>query len=163
MWLWVFIAVAPAPSRSCNDQSGGARLLMAAVLFLLLFAVLSDGIRSTRLGGPGLWRRVPRVALSGLGTFVGQSEESGDSFDVVRGQLLQHLFITHSLAEGRDDRSVRDGRYSTPHLGEAGDKCLEGFPSLLPHCVEVGLHAMLLVGAGKVHCEAYIVLLPGVD
>jgi hypothetical protein len=37
-----FAAVTPAPSRSCHDQSGGVRLLVAAVLFLLFLAVLSD-------------------------------------------------------------------------------------------------------------------------
>jgi hypothetical protein len=136
---------------------------MATVLFLLLFAVLSDSTRATRLGSPGLWHRMPRTALSGPGALVGQSEESGDSFDVVRGQLLQHLFITHSLTEGRDDRSIRDARYSTPHLGEAGDKRPKGFPGFLPHSVEVGLHAVLLVSASKVRCELRAELFQGVD
>jgi hypothetical protein len=35
------------------------------------------------------------TALGSPGTLVGQSEERGDSFHVMRGQLLQHLFITH--------------------------------------------------------------------
>jgi hypothetical protein len=55
------------------------------------------------------------------------------------GQLLQHLFITYPLAEGCDDRSIKDTRYSTSHLGEAGDKCPESFSGLLPYCVQVGL------------------------
>jgi hypothetical protein len=42
-WPWAFAAVAPAPGRSCHDQSGGVRLLVATVLFLLFLAVLSDG------------------------------------------------------------------------------------------------------------------------
>jgi hypothetical protein len=127
-------------------------LLVTAVLLLLL-TVLGDGTGATRLGIPGLWHRVPRTTLGGPGALVGQSEESGDSFHVMRGQLLQHLFITHSLAEGRDDRSIGDARYSTLHLGEAGDKRPEGFFGLLPHCMEVGLHAVLLVSTGEVHCE----------
>jgi hypothetical protein len=139
------------------------RLLVATVLFLLLFAVLSDGTRATRLGSPNLWRRVPCTALGGSGALVGQSEERGDSFHVVRGQLLQHLFITHSLTEGRDDRSVRDARYHTPHLGEAGDKRPEGFPGLLPHYVEVGLHTVLLVSIGEVCHEPRAELFLGVD
>jgi hypothetical protein len=49
-------------------------LLMVAVLFLLLFAVLSDDTRATRLGGPNLWRRVTHMALNGPGALVGQSE-----------------------------------------------------------------------------------------
>jgi hypothetical protein len=73
-----------APSRSCNDQSGRMRLLVAAI-FLLLFAILSDGTRATRLGSSGLWRRVPCTALGGSGALVGQSEECGDSLHVVRG------------------------------------------------------------------------------
>jgi hypothetical protein len=39
---WALVALAPAPSHNCCDQSGRRRLLVAAVLFLLLFAVLSD-------------------------------------------------------------------------------------------------------------------------
>jgi hypothetical protein len=79
---------------------------MAAVPFLLLFAVLSDGARATSMGSPSLWRRVPCMALGGSGALVGQSEECGDSLHVVRGQLLQHLFITHRLAESGDDGSI---------------------------------------------------------
>jgi hypothetical protein len=80
--------------------------MAAVLLLLLLFAVLNDGTRATRRGGPGLWCRVPRMALSGPSALVGQSEESGDKFHVVRGQLPQHLFITHSLAESCDDGSI---------------------------------------------------------
>jgi hypothetical protein len=58
---------------------------MVAVLFLLLFVVLSDGTRATRLGNPGLWRRVPCTTLGDSGALVGQSEECGDSLHVMRG------------------------------------------------------------------------------
>jgi hypothetical protein len=54
-------------------------------------------------------------------------------------------------------------RYSVSYLGEAGDKRPESFPGLLSHYVEVGLHAMLLIGAGKVRCEPRTELFPGVD
>jgi hypothetical protein len=130
---------------------------------LLLLTVLGDGTGATRLGFPGLWCRVPRTALGGPGTLVGQSEESGDNFHVMRGQLLQHLFIVHSLAEGRDDRSIGDARYSTLHLGEARDKRPESFSGLLPHCVEVGLHAVLLVSTSEVRCDPRAEFFPGVD
>jgi hypothetical protein len=136
---------------------------VAAVLFLLLFAVLSDDTRATRLGNPGLRCRVSCAALDSPGALVGHSEERGDSFHVMRGQLLQHLFITHSLAESGDDGSIGDTGYSPSYLGEAGDEGPESFPGLLPHCVEVSLHAMLLVSADEVRCEPRTKLIPGVD
>src|SRR5688500_13206277 len=97
-----------------------------------ILTVPGDGPRATRLGSPGLWGRVPCTALGGSDAFVGQSEECGDSFHVVRGQLLQHLLITYSLTEGCDDGSIGNARYSTSHLGEAGDECPECLPGLLP-------------------------------
>jgi hypothetical protein len=106
---------------------------------------------------------VPRTALSSPGTLVGQSKESGDRFHVMRGQLLQHLFIMYPLAEGHDDRSIGDARYSTSHLGEAGDKCPESFSELLPYCVQVGLHVVLLVSTSKVRNEPCAELFLGVD
>jgi hypothetical protein len=81
----------------------------------------------------------------------------------MRGQLLQHFFITHSLTEGRDDGSIGNARYSTSHLGEARDKYPESLPGFLPHYVEVGLHAVLFVSAGAVCCEPRAELFPGID
>jgi hypothetical protein len=81
----------------------------------------------------------------------------------MRGQLLQLFFITYSLTEGRDDGSIGNARYSTAHLGEAGDKRLESLPGFLPHCVEVGLHAVLLVSAGEVRCEPRAEFFLGID
>jgi hypothetical protein len=81
----------------------------------------------------------------------------------MRGQLLQHLFITYPLAEGCDDRSIGDTRYSTSHLGEAGDKCPESFSGLLPYCVQAGLHAVLLVSTGEVRTEPRAERFLGVD
>jgi hypothetical protein len=79
------------------------------------------------------------------------------------GQLLQHFFNMYSLSEGRDDRSIRNTRYHTSHLGEAGDGLPEGLPGLLPHCMEVGLHAVLLVSTGEVRHEPRTEFFPGVD
>jgi hypothetical protein len=135
--------------------------VVATLLFL--FTVLGDGTRATRLGDPSLWGRVPCLALSGSGALVGQSEECGDSLHVMRGQLLQHFFITYSLTEGCDDGSIRNARYSTSHLGEVGNKHPESLPGFLPHCVEVGLHAVLLVSAGEVRFESRAELFPGID
>jgi hypothetical protein len=103
------------------------------------------------------------MALDGSGAFVGQSKECGDSLHVMCGQLLQHFFITYSLTEGRDDGSIRNARYSTSHLGEAGDKRPESLPGLLPHRMEVGLHVVLLVSTGEVRNEPHAELFPGVD
>ena len=103
------------------------------------------------------------MTLSCSGAFVGQSEECGDSFHVMCGQLLQHFFIMHSLSEGRDDGSIRNTRYSTSHLGEAGDELSEGLHGLLPHRMEVDLHTMLLVSTGEVRNEPRAELFPGVD
>jgi hypothetical protein len=36
-------------------------------------------------------------------------------------------------------------------------------PGFLPHCMEVSLHAMLLISAGEVCCEPHAELFPGVD
>jgi hypothetical protein len=77
------------------------------------------------------------------------------------GQLLQHFFITYSLSEGRDDRSIRNTRYRTSYLGEAGDELPEGFPGLLPHCMEVGLHTVLLVSTSEVCYEPHTEFFPG--
>jgi hypothetical protein len=117
----------------------------------------------SRLGNLGLWCRVPCTALGGPDTLVGQSEEHGDSFHVMRGQLLQHLFITHPLAESGDDGSIRDTGYSSLYLGEAGDEGPESFPRLLPHCMEVSLHAMPLISTGEVCCELHVELFLGAD
>jgi hypothetical protein len=127
------------------------------------FTVPGDGTRATRLGSPSLWGRVPCPAFGGSGALVGQSEECGDSLHVMRGQLLQHFFITYSLTEGRDDGSIGNARYSTSHLGEAGNKRPESLPGFLPYCVEVGLHAVLLVSTGEVRYEPCAELFPGID
>jgi hypothetical protein len=103
------------------------------------------------------------MALSSSGTLVSQSEERGDSFHVMRGQLLQHLLITYPLAESGDDGSIRNTRYSPSYLGEVGDESSESFPGFLPHCMEVSLHAMLLISTSKVCCEPCTELFPGVD
>jgi hypothetical protein len=106
---------------------------------------------------------VPCTALGSSGAFVGQGEECGDSFHVVCGQLLQHFFITYSLTEGRDDGSIENARYSTSHLGEAGDERPKSLPGLLPHRMEVGLHTMLLVSTGEVRNEPCAELFLGID
>jgi hypothetical protein len=82
---WALVTLVPAPDRSYDDQSGRMRLLVAVVLLLFLFAIMGDGTWAARLGDSSLWRRVPCTTLGGSGALVGQSEECGDSFHVVRG------------------------------------------------------------------------------
>jgi hypothetical protein len=89
------LLLVPVPSRSCDDRSSRLWPLVVVVLLLFLFVILGDGTRATRLGNSVLWCRVPCTALGSSGTLVSQSEERGDSFHVMRGQLLQHLLITH--------------------------------------------------------------------
>jgi hypothetical protein len=152
---WAFVAVALASSRCCGHQSSGPRLLVVVVLLLFLLSVPVDDPRATRLGSSSLWCRVPCMALGGSGALVGQSEERGDSFHIMCGQLLQHFFIMYSLSEGRDDGSIRNTRYRTSHLGEAGDELPEDLPGFLPHRMEVGLHTVLLVSTSKVRNEPH--------
>jgi hypothetical protein len=103
------------------------------------------------------------MALSSSGTFVGQSEERSDGFHVMRRQFLQHLLITHPLSESSDNGGIGDARYSPPYLGEAGDESPESLPGFLPHCMEMSLHAMLLISIGEVRYELCRELFPRVD
>jgi hypothetical protein len=133
------------------------------VLLLFLLTVLGDSTQASQLGNPGLRGRVPCTALGGSGAFVDQSKERGDSLYVMRGQLLQHFLITYSLSECRDDGGIENARYSTSHLGEAGDEHSESLPGLLPHRMEVGLYPVLLVSTGEVCNEPRAKLFLGVD
>jgi hypothetical protein len=162
LWSWAFVAVALAPGRSCDDQRGRLQPLVAATL-LFLSVVPGNGTRTTHLGGPSLWGRVPCPAFSSSGTLVRQGEERGDSLHIMCGQFLQHFLIMYPLSEGHDDGGIRNTRYSTSYLGEAGDKRLEGLSGFLPYSMEVGLHTMLLVSVGKVRNEPCTELFPGVD
>jgi hypothetical protein len=103
------------------------------------------------------------MTLCSPGAFVRQGEQGGDGLHLVCRQLLQHLLITDPLTESRDDRCIGDTWNGSMYLGEAGDEGPEGFPGLLPHGVEVGLHAMLLICAGEVRCELRAELSTGLD
>jgi hypothetical protein len=105
---WALVALILAPGRGSGDWSSTLWPLVAVVLAsLFLFAIaLGDGTQAARLGNLSLWRRVPSTALGGSGAFVSQSKECGDVVHIMRGQLLQHLFITYPLAESSDDGSI---------------------------------------------------------
>jgi hypothetical protein len=81
----------------------------------------------------------------------------------MRSQLLQHLLIMHPLSESSDNGGIGDARYSPLYLGETRDESSESLFGFLPHCMEMSLHAMLLVSAGKVRCEPCTELFLGVD
>jgi hypothetical protein len=81
----------------------------------------------------------------------------------MRRQFLQHLLITYPLSESSDNGGIGDTRYSPLYLGEAGDESLESLPGFLPYGMEMSLHTMLLISAGKVRCEPCIELFPRVD
>ena len=102
-------------------------------------------------------------ALSGPGALVRQGKQGGNSFHLVCGQFLQHLLVTDRLSESRDNRCIRNTGNGSTYLGEAGDECSEGFSGLLPHGMEVGLHALLLVRAGKDCRELRTEFPPGLD
>jgi hypothetical protein len=49
---WAFVVVAPAPGRSCNDQSGGSRLLVVAILLLFLLLVPGAALKPPGWAAP---------------------------------------------------------------------------------------------------------------
>jgi hypothetical protein len=103
------------------------------------------------------------MALGSSGTFVGQSKERSDGFHIMRRQFLQHLLITHPVSKSSDNGVIKDTRYSPSYLGEAGDESPKSLPGFLPYNMEMSLHTMLLISAGKVCCEPCTELFPEVD
>jgi hypothetical protein len=96
---------------------------------------------------------VPRMALGGPGALVRQAEERRDILDVMGGELLQHLLISHSLVKCNHNRSTWDTRNGVVNLGEPLDEGEQGFPQALLDGVEVDLVAQLIIDALKVSCE----------
>jgi len=87
----------------------------------------------------------------------------GNTFYLMRRQLLEHVLVTYPLSESSDNRCIGDTRNGTPYLGEARDEGPEHLSEFLPHSVEVGLHTMLLVRTSEVRTEPRTELLPGLD
>ena len=67
------------------------------------------------------------------------------------------------MTESSNDRRIGDTRNNAPYLGEARDKCPEHLFGFLPHCIEVGLHTVLLVSTGEVRGEPRTELFPGLN
>jgi hypothetical protein len=65
-------------------------------------------------------------ALYGPDTFVHQVEELSDILDVMRGELLQHLFIPHTLAKCNHKISIGDTRDGVAYLREPLDEGTRG-------------------------------------
>jgi hypothetical protein len=103
---------------------------------------------------------VPGTTLCGLGTFVCQTKKLYDILDAMRGELLHHLLIPHTLAKRDYNRSVGDTRNGVANLREPLDEGAQRFPRTLSHGVEIGLMAPSRVCTLKVHCELTAQLLP---
>jgi hypothetical protein len=61
-------------------------------------------------------------ALYGPDTFVHQVEELSDILDVMHGELLQHLLISHTLVKCNHKRSIGDMRDGVANLREPLDE-----------------------------------------
>jgi hypothetical protein len=119
--------------------------------------------QSPRLGGSSLRDRVPCTALCSSGALVRQDKQGGHNLHLMCRQFLQHLLITDPLSECHDNRCIENTWNGSTYLGEAGDEGPECFPGLLPHSVEVGHHAVLLVRTVEVPREQRAELSPGLD
>jgi hypothetical protein len=165
LFAWALAMGVLASGRCCCSDRTPSSWLVQATIFLVLFLTTARGsyTGAACLSGPSLMGRVPCSALCSPSTFVCQGKQAGDGLHLVSRPLLQHLLITDPLTECRDNRRIRNMWNSSTYLGEAGDEGPEGFPGLLPHGMKVGLHAMLLVRAGKVRRELRTELSPGLD
>jgi hypothetical protein len=62
------------------------------------------------------------VAFCGPGALVRQDEELGDILDVVHGELLQHLLVSHTLTKCNHNISIGNERDDVANLGEPLDE-----------------------------------------
>jgi hypothetical protein len=79
------------------------------------------------------------TGLCGPGTLLHQVEELCDMLDVMRGELLQHLLIPHTLAKCSYNRSIGDTRNGVANLRKLLNEGAQRFPQMLLHGVEIGL------------------------
>jgi hypothetical protein len=106
---------------------------------------------------------VPCAPFGSSGALVRKREQLGDALDVARPKLLQHLPIAYPLTKSSNDRCIENTRDGPSYLDEPGGEGSEHLPGSLLHGMEVGLHAMLLVGTGEVRYEPRIEPLLGVN
>jgi hypothetical protein len=120
---------------SCRSGSSSQRLVIIVGLLLHVVLVLT----ATSLGSnahiglgtlPYLWSRrgVLGMALYGPGALVHQVEELCDILDVMRGELLQHLLIPHTLVKCNYNRSIGDTRNGIANLRKPMNEGAQRFP-----------------------------------
>jgi hypothetical protein len=61
-------------------------------------------------------------ARCGPGTLICQAKELSDILDVVRGELLYHLLVPHTLVKCNYNKSIRNVRDGVANLGEPLDE-----------------------------------------
>jgi hypothetical protein len=128
-------------------------LVVVAVVVAIVVVAIALGVGLTVLSyRRGRWG-VPGMALCRPSTLICQTEKLGNLLDVVRGDLLQHLLIPHTLAECNHNRSIGDMRDGVVNLRESLGEGAQWFPQALLHGMEVGLIAWVRVGTLKVDCE----------
>jgi hypothetical protein len=76
------------------------------------------------------------TTLCGPGTLVRQAELLCDILDVMRGELLQHLLIPHTMVKCNHNRSIGDTRNDVANLRKPMNEGAQRFPWTLLHDVE---------------------------
>jgi hypothetical protein len=65
---------------------------------------------------------MPGMALCGPGAFVCQAKKLCDILDVMHGELLQHILISHNLVKRGYNRSIGNTRNGVVNLRELLDE-----------------------------------------
>jgi hypothetical protein len=100
------------------------------ILVVIVAATLSS---SSRLGLALLAclrgrRGVPGLALCGRSALVRQAEELSNILDVVRGKVLQHLLISHTLTKCNQNKCIGDTSDGVANLREPLDEGVQRLP-----------------------------------
>jgi hypothetical protein len=93
---------------------------------------------------------VPSLPFSGSSTLVSEGEEFKGILDVICGELIQHLLITHPLSKCDNDNNRSDAGDGVPYLEKSLDESMQHLSGALLHDVEVNLYSKPRVGALKV-------------
>jgi hypothetical protein len=118
--LVVVWAVAPT-NRCCDNSSSGSTChqLVVVVGLLLLLPIL---VLATALRSDICFRLVGLPCLWSSDALVRQAEELRDVIQLVGGQLLKHLLISHALSKNDNNRSIGDVGDGVSNLGEPLDE-----------------------------------------
>jgi hypothetical protein len=82
---------------------------------------------------------VPGMTLYDPDPLDCQTEELHDILDVMRGELLQHLVIPHTLVKCDHNRSIGDTRYGVVNLAKPLNDGAQRFPRMLLLGLEIDL------------------------